>query len=486
MNVAIFLEIRNEYTEHLVDAISPYIYEGLMTIYHQAVQAANETNSTEKTLLIFQRLLQTVNDWNQKRIEDETNRIKQASGTNEYLDDLVKAVVRSNIILLTYPNFNQYLAHTFMNTITTATFIHCCYIECSKTAHNFPNLFYHNVEPMDQKRNQMSIQNNIQDSIIRSIRKILPIHAILKEYLVNSSHLMCDPYGVELIGGQKVRENPRLTPANPVVVPVQENFRQFREPSLTNRNRIESHHHTATAQYLQKPLTDRNPKDTQDRELDRAVENIIRSENNKRDQVKDLLRMDKVLSATGGNRVENVMNNEDGRRMSERNGRDNRKQYDNNRVNDHNEKRLSEKKISEKRLSEKRLSEKGGSLEIDMSKNIPEYGVPRFQNQNRGPQMFTGFKPLERNVLNAKQSERVSDFMNRNLDETDKALFDLKLDSLDDYQTTHQAEIADNRGVPYNDNITSEKPDPSRVTIIEDYGTKNSNPAAKNRRTNRA
>lgn len=201
MNVPLFLEIKTEYTEHLVDTLTPYIYEGLNSIYHEADKIATQTNAKDKTLLCFQKLLESVNTWNQLRIEEETNRIKQMSNTADYLDKLVKAVIKSNIILLSYSNsISNLIGQTFYNTLTTQTFIHRCYTECAKDAHNNPYLFYADVNPMDIKRNQIIVKQNIREGIVRAIRKILPISMILEEYLVNSINIIQEPPKVELLG----------------------------------------------------------------------------------------------------------------------------------------------------------------------------------------------------------------------------------------------------------------------------------------------
>jgi hypothetical protein len=203
MNVALFLEIKNEYTEHLVDTLAPYIYEGLTSIYKEAVRLANETNCEGKTLMIFQKLLQSINNWNQIRITEETNRIKQLSNTADYLDDLIKAVIKSNIILLAYSNsISNIIGQTFYNSLTTPTFVHRCYTECGKDAHNNPYLFFHDIDPMDYKRNQIIIHQHVQAGITRAVRKILPISMILKEYLLNSINIIQEPAKVELLGVQ--------------------------------------------------------------------------------------------------------------------------------------------------------------------------------------------------------------------------------------------------------------------------------------------
>jgi hypothetical protein len=200
MDVTYFLEVKNEFTEHLVDTLTPFIYEGLTSIYKKAKEIAETNNEPTKTIITFQKSLQQINAWNQVIINDETNRIKQLSNTADYLDDLVKAVIKANIILLTYSNsISNIIGQTFYNTFTTTTFIHQCYIECGKDAHNNPILFYHDAGPMELKRNQLIITQNIQHGITRAIRKILPIGTILKEFLVNSMNIIQEPPKVELV-----------------------------------------------------------------------------------------------------------------------------------------------------------------------------------------------------------------------------------------------------------------------------------------------
>lgn len=195
------LEQKNELTEHLTETLTPYIYEGLMCIYKDARNIAQESKCQDKTLLIFQKLLQAINGWNQLRINEETQRIKQLSNTAEYFDDLVKAVIKANITLLTNTrNVSNVIARTFYDSFTSSTFVHRCYTECGKDAHNNPYLFYDEVDPLDRKRNEVLINQRIQEAIPRAIRKVMPINLILKEYLVNSMNILHEQPNVELVG----------------------------------------------------------------------------------------------------------------------------------------------------------------------------------------------------------------------------------------------------------------------------------------------
>jgi hypothetical protein len=68
---------------------------------------------------------------------------------------------------------------------------------------------------MEFKRNQIVIEGIIKKGIERGIRKILPLAAVLKEYLINSVNIINEPPKVELLGlpsnGMKQIEQSRFS-----------------------------------------------------------------------------------------------------------------------------------------------------------------------------------------------------------------------------------------------------------------------------------
>lgn len=235
-NSNIFLAIKDEYTNHLVDILTPYIYEGLTAIYFEAVRVAEESNKPSKTLIIFQKMLDSIDTWNQLKLETETNRIKIASGTSDYLDDVVKVVIKSNIILLSYSNtISNVISQSFYNSLSTTNLIHRCYSECGKDAHNNPWVFLHGIEPMDVKRNQVMIKRNIEEGIVKAIRKILPISLLAKEFLVNTINIVEEPPKIELMR-TGIAMDPVLMPFPTKAVPSEkDNTKPLNVNSIANK-----------------------------------------------------------------------------------------------------------------------------------------------------------------------------------------------------------------------------------------------------------
>lgn len=191
------VEIKQEYTNFLTNIMTPLIYEGIKNIYDRSLitekkfKENQEVNSEIKNpgvFKIFQIYLKDIQTLNDHMIQTEYERIKERSKCSEWFDDLVKAVVKSNIILLTYNATDKkckIVEKRYHENIKIENFIHKCYIECARTFFNYPEIFYHEYSTIDIKRNQREAYNLIKEAIREAIRKMLPIKLILEEYLKN-------------------------------------------------------------------------------------------------------------------------------------------------------------------------------------------------------------------------------------------------------------------------------------------------------------
>ena len=191
------IEIKEEYTTFLINIITPFLYEGIKSFYNYAQESHsqllekskhNEAIKSPGVLKLFQACLKEVPSLNDYAIETETNRIKEKSKCSEWFDDLVKATIKSNIVLLTFTadeNKSDIVSDKYHERINVKVFIHKCYIECARIIYNYPELFWHEYPSIEIKRNQRETFNLIERAIKEAIRKMLPIKMILKEFLKN-------------------------------------------------------------------------------------------------------------------------------------------------------------------------------------------------------------------------------------------------------------------------------------------------------------
>ena len=175
-----FIETKSEYTIQLVNVLTPLIYEGLQSIYAEALKTSDDSNNVLK---VFQTFLKLVPKWNPETIKQEADRIMNNSKSYSWLPDLVKATIKANIIVLTYNSTKNKVDPKYYRDIKIEDFIHRVYIECTRELWNNPYLMYNQYPPIEIKRNQRDTLNLVKEAIREAVRKSLPIKEILDVYL---------------------------------------------------------------------------------------------------------------------------------------------------------------------------------------------------------------------------------------------------------------------------------------------------------------
>jgi len=177
------VETKKEYTTQLVNIISPFIFDGIQSLYEEACKVSKDNEE----LKIFQNFLKKIPGWNPLILESETGRILKESNCEDLLPQLLSAVIKSNIMVLTNTPPERKHSIKLPKDIDFQRFIHFAYIETAKSIYENPYLFYHKFSVFDVKKNQRDARDTIKTSIHEAIRKLLPLQYILKEYLVEES-----------------------------------------------------------------------------------------------------------------------------------------------------------------------------------------------------------------------------------------------------------------------------------------------------------
>jgi hypothetical protein len=189
-------QIKEEYTKQLVNMLTPAIYEGINSIYGEAKKVKDG-----EELKFFQGFLAKIPTWNEQMIIMEATRIKTVTPNADILEDLIRGVIQSNILLLTATDISdkQSVLKEFNINLNYNKFIHNVYIEVAKTFYNYPFLFFHKVPTLEFKKNQLKSHKLIKESIEEAIRKMLPLQLILKKYLGIMSEINDDKYLKSLV-----------------------------------------------------------------------------------------------------------------------------------------------------------------------------------------------------------------------------------------------------------------------------------------------
>lgn len=207
MNLNLLIELKKEYTDILLEILTPIIHEGIQYIYNQA---RNNSKSSD-TLKIFQNLLKKIPEWDDKILTKEYNRIVIKTKKNSpWIIELIRAVIKANITILT---INK-IPDNVYEEINILNFIHMIYIEVARKLWNNPFLYYHEYPSIEIKRNLRDSLELINNSIISAIRKILPMNIILQKYLGSNTN-----YGNEFnfdinVNAQELKNIPLLLELN--------------------------------------------------------------------------------------------------------------------------------------------------------------------------------------------------------------------------------------------------------------------------------
>ena len=181
-NLAVLVDAKREYTNHLIDAIRSGIITGLKGLYDDADEACKHDNTPKELIIEFQRNLERVPKWSQDVINKELKRIGKEADWNDNLSDLITATFITHTKVLAVLNKNN-KKRIELKVTKSNHFIHLCYIESARKLWKAPYLFcIRGNNKIEQCRNIEETDNIIKVAIEETIRKLLPVKAILREY----------------------------------------------------------------------------------------------------------------------------------------------------------------------------------------------------------------------------------------------------------------------------------------------------------------
>ena len=176
LNVNVLNVAKDEYTKQLNSILSPLVMEGIESIYNDAKQVQNEHDVIHN----FQLLLKEVPHWNTHIISTECERIQKVC---DWMHDLVTAVFVTNVKILTSVKIVNKSKQFKLKMPNFETFIHAVYIEVARFFFHNPFLLYEYDRITKRNKNKKEGLRNIQHSIEETIRVLLPVQHILKEYM---------------------------------------------------------------------------------------------------------------------------------------------------------------------------------------------------------------------------------------------------------------------------------------------------------------
>jgi hypothetical protein len=186
-SVSVLVDAKREYTKQLIQVIRPYLLTGVLSIYDEAFNVCQENKESDLTMLTFQELLGEVPKWNNVMIVDETERIVTDSKC-DYLEDLLTAVFVCHTKILTTVRVTNKDRKINLKIPCVENFVHQVYIEMAREFWKHPYLLNPlDVSKLEYQQNLKKAETLIHECLESTIRKLLPVKDILKEYLVEDN-----------------------------------------------------------------------------------------------------------------------------------------------------------------------------------------------------------------------------------------------------------------------------------------------------------
>ena len=178
-NVGVYSEAKTEYTRQLCQFLVP----ALLTYFLETVEEVKQKDTDARKLLWnFQNHLKDVPDWNIDKVKRETARIESLAKC-DYLEELLTAVFIAHTKVLSAIRLSTKQKKLQISIPKLDHFIHRTLSDCARLVWSNVYLFTPTGTAVERQKNLNTVEGLLSEGILQSIRTMLPVESILREYL---------------------------------------------------------------------------------------------------------------------------------------------------------------------------------------------------------------------------------------------------------------------------------------------------------------
>jgi len=179
--IDVYSTAKSEYTQQFCVFLIP----ALLTYFLSLLEEAKEKEKDLKRVLwTFQNLLKDIPEWNTDKVLRETEAI-QTNTKCDYLEELLTAVFVAHTKVLSAIRINSKNKKLQITIPKVDHFLHRTLSECARSLWSNAYLFSEQATSVDRQKNLRQVEQLIHQAILQSIRGMLPVKNILKEYLTD-------------------------------------------------------------------------------------------------------------------------------------------------------------------------------------------------------------------------------------------------------------------------------------------------------------
>jgi hypothetical protein len=182
-SIGVYGEAKAEYTRQLCSFLVPAL-EGYFLDVLNEVKATE--NDPKRFLWVFQDALKQFPDWNMDKVQRETEKISAATKC-DYLEEILTAVFIAHTKVLSAIRLTSKQKKLQITIPKLDHFLHRTMSECARLLWSNAYLFSEAGPAIERQKNLRQVEQLLHEGVLQSIRGMLPVKSILREYLAEDA-----------------------------------------------------------------------------------------------------------------------------------------------------------------------------------------------------------------------------------------------------------------------------------------------------------
>lgn len=180
-SIGVYGEAKAEYTRQLCIFLVPALETYFLDLLAETKEA--EKNA-QRVLWVFQDSLKQFPEWNMDKVAKQTEKVITSTKC-DYLEEILTAVFIAHTKVLSAIRLTSKQKKLQITIPKLDHFLHRTMSECARLLWSNAYLFSETGTSIDRQKNLRQVEQLLHEGVLQSIRGMLPVKSILKEYLAD-------------------------------------------------------------------------------------------------------------------------------------------------------------------------------------------------------------------------------------------------------------------------------------------------------------
>jgi len=180
-SIGVYGEAKAEYTRQLCIFLVPALETYFLDLLAETKEAEK---NPQRVLWVFQDSLKQFPEWNMDKVAKQTEKVITSTKC-DYLEEILTAVFIAHTKVLSAIRLTSKQKKLQITIPKLDHFLHRTMSECARFLWSNAYLFSETGTSIDRQKNLRQVEQLLHEGVLQSIRGMLPVKSILKEYLAD-------------------------------------------------------------------------------------------------------------------------------------------------------------------------------------------------------------------------------------------------------------------------------------------------------------